>query len=128
MRSWVCRSGCMNCSTNPVTDWRFIAIDFFGALFSLLSVVTQKKWDALGGSPYIICMCFHTTFVSLHLSWKFFGRNQSQLIVKRIDLEMAQPELDEKTRPMKKESGSHIESKNARGSISTKSAESVMQK
>jgi len=59
---------------NVSLSWPFLAIDFAGAAFSLASLATQNAFDPLGAVPYIVCMCFHTTFVVMHLFWLIRAR------------------------------------------------------
>jgi uncharacterized membrane protein YccC len=47
------------------TDFWFLTIDYLGAFFSLMAVVAQQWFDALGASLYIACMALETgIFVS----------------------------------------------------------------
>jgi hypothetical protein len=55
-------------------SFRFIAIDFSGALFSLVSLATQSKWDKFGGATYIIVMILEIGLVVIQLSWIWRNR------------------------------------------------------
>jgi hypothetical protein len=55
-------------------SFRFIAIDFAGALFSLVSLATQHKWDKFGGATYIIVMILEIGLVVIQLRWIWLNR------------------------------------------------------
>ncbi len=55
-------------------SFRFVAIDFAGALFSLGSLATQHKWDKFGGASYIIVMILETGLVVIQLKWIWLNR------------------------------------------------------
>jgi len=55
-------------------SFRFVAIDFAGALFSLLSLTTQHSWDKFGGASYIIVMILEIGFVVVQVSWIWRNR------------------------------------------------------
>lgn len=50
-------------------SFRFVAIDFAGAVLSLASLATQHTWDKFGGATYIIVMILEIGFVIIQLSW-----------------------------------------------------------
>ncbi|KAI2604030.1 PQ loop repeat-domain-containing protein [Hypoxylon fragiforme] len=52
----------------------FLAMDFFGALFSLLSLAAQHTFDILGGVIYIVCIILETGIFLSHLIWMFRTR------------------------------------------------------
>lgn len=56
-------------------DFYFLAIDYAGAFFSLMAVVAQQWFDALGASLYIACLVLETgIFVSQGVwMWRFRG-------------------------------------------------------
>ncbi|KIW04504.1 uncharacterized protein PV09_04260 [Verruconis gallopava] len=56
-------------------SFRFVAIDFAGALFSLVSLATQHKWDKFGGASYIIVMILEIGLVVVQLSWIWRNRD-----------------------------------------------------
>ncbi|KAF2134710.1 hypothetical protein P153DRAFT_279030 [Dothidotthia symphoricarpi CBS 119687] len=47
----------------------FLTIDYAGAVFSLLAVVAQEWFDALGSSLYIACMLLETGIFASHAIW-----------------------------------------------------------
>jgi hypothetical protein len=55
-------------------SFRFVAIDFTGALLSLASLATQNKWDKFGGATYIIVMILEIGLVVIQLSWIWRNR------------------------------------------------------
>lgn len=50
-------------------SFRFLAIDFSGAFFSLMALVAQEHFDVLGGVSYISVMVMEIGIVSSHLIW-----------------------------------------------------------
>ncbi|KAF2655676.1 PQ loop repeat protein [Lophiostoma macrostomum CBS 122681] len=50
-------------------DFVFLAIDWFGAFFSLMSLVAQTEFDALFGSMYAACCAIEMSMVASHLMW-----------------------------------------------------------
>jgi len=55
-------------------SFRFLAIDFAGALFSLLALTVQNTFDRLGGASYITVMILEIGIVLGHLSWLWRSR------------------------------------------------------
>jgi hypothetical protein len=55
-------------------SFRFVAIDFAGALFSLVSLATQHRWDKFGGATYIIVMILEIGLVIVQLRWFWCNR------------------------------------------------------
>ncbi|KAH6855117.1 hypothetical protein B0I37DRAFT_423223 [Chaetomium sp. MPI-CAGE-AT-0009] len=47
----------------------FLAMDWSGAFFSLMALVTQNTFDVLGGVLYIVCCALEIGIVSSHLIW-----------------------------------------------------------
>jgi hypothetical protein len=56
-------------------SFRFLAIDFAGALFSLLALVVQNTFDRLGGASYITVMILEIGIVLCHLTWLWRTRS-----------------------------------------------------
>ncbi|KAK4102137.1 hypothetical protein N658DRAFT_566259 [Parathielavia hyrcaniae] len=50
-------------------NWVFLAMDWFGAFFSLMALVAQNTFDVLGGVLYIICCALEIGIFSSHLLW-----------------------------------------------------------
>lgn len=50
-------------------NWIFLAMDWSGAFFSLMAVVTQNTFDVLGGVLYIICALLELGIFGSHLIW-----------------------------------------------------------
>jgi hypothetical protein len=55
-------------------SFRFLAIDFAGAFFSLLALVVQNTFDRLGGASYITVMILEIGIVLCHLFWLWRSR------------------------------------------------------
>jgi hypothetical protein len=55
-------------------SFRFLAIDFAGAFFSLLALVVQNTFDRLGGASYITVMILEIGIVLCHLYWLWRSR------------------------------------------------------
>jgi hypothetical protein len=55
-------------------SFRFLSIDFAGALFSLLALTVQNTFDRLGGASYITVMILEIGIVLGHLSWLWRSR------------------------------------------------------
>lgn len=64
-------------------SFRFVTIDFLGALFSLVSLATQERWDKFGGASYIIVMILEIGFVVVQLTW--IWRNREQIRAARAE-------------------------------------------
>jgi hypothetical protein len=47
----------------------FLVIDYLGAFFSLMAIVAQEWFDALGASLYIACMVLETGIFASHAIW-----------------------------------------------------------
>jgi hypothetical protein len=47
----------------------FLVIDYLGAFFSLMAIVAQQWFDALGASLYIACMVLETGIFASHAIW-----------------------------------------------------------
>ena len=56
-------------------DFIFLAIDWFGAFFSLLSLVTQTEFDPLFGTLYALCCAIEMSMVASHLIWRLRVRS-----------------------------------------------------
>ncbi|KAH7410146.1 hypothetical protein DE146DRAFT_604350 [Phaeosphaeria sp. MPI-PUGE-AT-0046c] len=56
-------------------DFWFLTIDYAGAFFSLMAVVAQQWFDALGGSLYIACMVFETGIFASQAIWMWRVRD-----------------------------------------------------
>jgi len=56
-------------------SFRFVAIDFTGAVLSLASLATQNTWDKFGGATYIIVMILEIGLVLIQLSWVWRKRD-----------------------------------------------------
>ncbi|KXX80874.1 hypothetical protein MMYC01_202054 [Madurella mycetomatis] len=50
-------------------NWIFLSMDWFGAFFSLMALVAQRTFDALGGVLYIVCCLLEIGIVLSHLIW-----------------------------------------------------------
>ncbi|EAA35291.3 PQ-loop-domain-containing protein [Neurospora crassa] len=50
-------------------NWIFLSMDWSGAFFSLMAVVTQNTFDVLGGVLYIICAFLELGIFASHLIW-----------------------------------------------------------
>lgn len=50
-------------------DFYFLTIDYAGAFFSLMAVVAQQWFDALGASLYIACMVLETGIFASQAVW-----------------------------------------------------------
>ncbi|KAF2114271.1 PQ loop repeat protein [Lophiotrema nucula] len=50
-------------------DFIFLGIDWFGAFFSLVSLVAQEEFDALFGTLYALCCAIEMSMVASHLIW-----------------------------------------------------------
>jgi len=50
-------------------DFWFLTIDYLGAFFSLMAVVAQQWFDALGASLYIACMVLETGIFASQVVW-----------------------------------------------------------
>ncbi|KAK3947531.1 PQ loop repeat-domain-containing protein [Pseudoneurospora amorphoporcata] len=50
-------------------NWIFLAMDWSGAFFSLMAVVTQNMFDVLGAVLYIICALLELGIFGSHLIW-----------------------------------------------------------
>lgn len=50
-------------------NWIFLGMDWSGAFFSLMAVVTQNTFDVLGGVLYIICALLELGIFGSHLIW-----------------------------------------------------------
>jgi hypothetical protein len=51
-------------------DFVFLTIDWFGAFFSLMSLVAQSEFDALFGTLYALCCAIEMSMVTSHLVWR----------------------------------------------------------
>ncbi|KAF2743303.1 hypothetical protein M011DRAFT_480875 [Sporormia fimetaria CBS 119925] len=49
----------------------FLAVDYAGAVFSLLALVAQHTFDVLGGTIYIVTIFLETGIVASHVIWRF---------------------------------------------------------
>lgn len=47
----------------------FLAVDWFGAFFSLMSLIAQNEFDVLAGIMYIICMTLETGIFGCQAVW-----------------------------------------------------------
>ncbi|EOA84512.1 uncharacterized protein SETTUDRAFT_20051 [Exserohilum turcica Et28A] len=50
-------------------DFWFLTIDYLGAFFSLMAIVAQQWFDALGASLYIVCMLLETGIFASQAIW-----------------------------------------------------------
>lgn len=55
-------------------DFIFLTIDWFGAFFSLMSLVAQSEFDALFGTLYALCCLIEMSMVASHLIWRLRTR------------------------------------------------------
>ncbi|KAF2680468.1 PQ loop repeat protein-like protein [Lentithecium fluviatile CBS 122367] len=55
-------------------DFIFLAIDWFGAFFSLMSLVAQSEFDTLFGTLYALCCMIEMSMVTSHLIWRLRTR------------------------------------------------------
>lgn len=51
-------------------DFVFLTIDWFGAFFSLMSLVVQTEFDVMFGTLYALCCAIEMGMVVSHLIWK----------------------------------------------------------
>jgi hypothetical protein len=58
-------------------DFWFLTIDYAGAFFSLMAVVAQQWFDALGASLYIACMVLETGIFASQAIWLWRVRRES---------------------------------------------------
>jgi hypothetical protein len=56
-------------------DFWFLTIDYAGAFFSLMAVVAQQWFDALGSSLYIACMVLETGIFASQALWMWRVRH-----------------------------------------------------
>ncbi|KAI8937895.1 hypothetical protein NX059_005580 [Plenodomus lindquistii] len=56
-------------------DFWFLTIDYSGAFFSLMAVVAQQWFDALGASLYIACMLLETGIFASQAIWLYRVRH-----------------------------------------------------
>jgi hypothetical protein len=56
-------------------DFWFLTIDYAGAFFSLMAVVAQQWFDALGASLYIACMVLETGIFASQAVWMWRVRH-----------------------------------------------------
>lgn len=59
-------------------DFWFLTIDYAGAFFSLMAVVAQQWFDALGASLYIACMALETGIFASQAIWLYRVRHVRQ--------------------------------------------------
>lgn len=57
-------------------DFWFLTIDYAGAFFSLMAVVAQQWFDALGASLYIACMVLETGIFASQAVWLWRVRHE----------------------------------------------------
>jgi len=56
-------------------DFWFLSIDYAGAFFSLMAVVAQQWFDALGASLYIACLVLETGIFASQALWLYRARH-----------------------------------------------------
>jgi hypothetical protein len=56
-------------------DFWFLTIDYAGAFFSLMAVIAQQWFDALGSSLYIACMVLETGIFASQALWMWRVRH-----------------------------------------------------
>ncbi|KAF2398137.1 hypothetical protein EJ06DRAFT_480605, partial [Trichodelitschia bisporula] len=56
-------------------NFMFLAIDWSGALFSMLALAVQRSFDVIGGVSYICVLVLEIGIVSSHLVWLYRTRN-----------------------------------------------------
>ncbi|KAH8725474.1 hypothetical protein GQ44DRAFT_772141 [Phaeosphaeriaceae sp. PMI808] len=59
-------------------DFWFLTIDYAGAFFSLMAIVAQQWFDALGASLYIACMVLETGIFASQAIWLYRVRHVRQ--------------------------------------------------
>ncbi|UPX10591.1 uncharacterized protein EKO05_0001242 [Ascochyta rabiei] len=59
-------------------DFWFLLIDYAGAFFSLMALIAQQWFDALGGSLYIACMLLETGIFASQAIWLWRVRHIRQ--------------------------------------------------
>ncbi|KAL7770769.1 hypothetical protein CFE70_000708 [Pyrenophora teres f. teres 0-1] len=59
----------ISASVIQVIDFWFLIIDYAGAFFSLMAIVAQQWFDALGASLYIACMVLETGIFASQAIW-----------------------------------------------------------
>lgn len=64
-------------------DFWFLTIDYAGAFFSLMAVVAQQWFDALGASLYIACMALETGIFVSQAVWMWRVREIRRKAKKR---------------------------------------------
>ncbi|PUU74130.1 PQ loop repeat-domain-containing protein [Tuber borchii] len=57
-------------------DFVFLSIDWFGALFSIMSLVAQHTFDYLGGVLYLVVILLESGIFISHWVWLFRTRKQ----------------------------------------------------
>jgi hypothetical protein len=55
-------------------DFIFLTIDWFGAFFSLMSLIAQSEFDTLFGTLYALCCVIEMSMVTSHLVWRMRTR------------------------------------------------------
>lgn len=57
-------------------DFVFLSIDWFGAFFSIMSLVAQHTFDYLGGVLYLVVIILESGIFISHWVWLFRTRRQ----------------------------------------------------
>ncbi|KAF8543258.1 PQ loop repeat-domain-containing protein [Trichophaea hybrida] len=73
----------------------FLAVDWSGAFFSLMSLVAQHTFDYLAGVMYIICLTLETGIFVSHLVWMFRFREERRVERERKKVEEGTVEVKE---------------------------------
>ncbi|KAK8155205.1 hypothetical protein BKA80DRAFT_313244 [Phyllosticta citrichinensis] len=66
-------------------NFLFLSVDFMGAVFSLMSLVAQRRFDILGGILYIVCMIIEIFIFAYHGLWLYRSRSD-RAAAKRVGL------------------------------------------
>ncbi|KAF8248139.1 PQ-loop-domain-containing protein [Wilcoxina mikolae CBS 423.85] len=73
----------------------FLAVDWAGAFFSLMSLVAQHTFDYLAGVMFIICLTLETGIFVSHLVWMFRFRGERRVEREREKAEEGTVEVKE---------------------------------
>ncbi|KAK7513424.1 uncharacterized protein IWZ02DRAFT_493727 [Phyllosticta citriasiana] len=66
-------------------DFLFLSVDYMGAVFSLMSLVAQRRFDILGGVLYIVCMMIEIFIFAYHGLWLYRSRTD-RAAAKRVGM------------------------------------------
>ncbi|KAK7515670.1 hypothetical protein IWZ03DRAFT_442422 [Phyllosticta citriasiana] len=66
-------------------NFLFLSVDYMGAVFSLMSLVAQRRFDILGGVLYIVCMMIEIFIFAYHGLWLYRSRTD-RAAAKRVGM------------------------------------------